>query len=279
MPLGPRQPMTVDEARKKIAEIDQPHLRRQCGAFTLRGVAQDGSEARFYRLNCKCWDCRRCGPRRAARYKYAIREIAQERKLTRFLTLTLDPKKVDSDKPVHYLRECWNMFRVYLRRKFGEAPQFIAVLEFQKNGMPHLHVITDRFIEQTWIKSTWEQIGGGMHVDIRSVDLHRVSNYLSKYPTKELLMSAPKRSRRITCSRGIRLNEKRPKKHNWALLKCPIKQIFSFVCGQATQIQVDTEGELQTFVLLNSDGEIYWSPDSRLLPEANAKNEGRHNGH
>ena len=40
-------------------------------------------------------------------------------------------------------------------------------------------------------------------VDIRYVDVHRVSRYLSKYLTKELLMSASLRSRRVTTSRGM----------------------------------------------------------------------------
>jgi hypothetical protein len=45
-------------------------------------------------------------------------------------------------------------------------------------------------------------VGGGRIVDIRLVDMHRISRYLSKYLTKELLLSAPKRSRRVTVSRG-----------------------------------------------------------------------------
>jgi hypothetical protein len=35
-------------------------------------------------------------------------------------------------------------------------------------------------------------------VDIKLVDVHRVSHYLSKYLTKDLLLSAPSRCRRVT---------------------------------------------------------------------------------
>jgi hypothetical protein len=224
-----------------------------CGAHSLRGTSLDGKETRFHRLNCRCWDCSYCGPKRAARYKYAIRDAATELRLTRFLTLTLDPKKVTGD-PVVYLRECWNKFRVYLRRGYGESPKFIAVLEFQKEkpgnpGLPHLHILTDRFIHQEWIKRTWQKIGGGMHVDIRLVDLHRVANYLSKYLTKDLLLSAPKRTRRVTTSRGICLNKKTEKKHRWVRLRAPINRLYEMYAAHALDLEYDEDEMLRSFVV------------------------------
>jgi hypothetical protein len=71
-------------------------------------------------------------------------------------------------------------------------------------GMPHLHIIIDRYIEQSWLKRAWMEAGGGEHVDIRGVSMRAVSHYLKKYLTKELLCSAPKRSRGVTVSRALR---------------------------------------------------------------------------
>src|SRR5437868_10009810 len=104
--------------------------RRYCGAYTLRGRHLSGRKTVYSRLHCRCWKCARCGPKRAAQYKHAISEIAERLRLTRFVTLTLDPAKIDGPA-VPYLRECFSKFRVYLRRKYGESPQYIAVLEFQ----------------------------------------------------------------------------------------------------------------------------------------------------
>lgn len=227
-----------------------------CGRFTAKGRSFDGSEVRYHRVNCKCWDCAYCGPRKAGAYKNRIRELAEHHKLTRFVTLTLDPKKLggDASDSVAYLRKCFDKFRTYLQRKFGRSIKYIAVLEFQKNGFAHLHLLVDRFIEQAWISQAWEALGGGSHVDIRMVDLHRVSRYLSKYLTKDLLMSAPKKSRRLTCSRGIQLLEKLGRRHKWTLLKESIRWVFGRRCAVAHDVELDRNDQLLSFVVPKLSG-------------------------
>ncbi len=130
-----------------------------CGCFTLAGQSLTGKETEFQRLNCKSWGCSYCGPRRARRYKHSIRRVADQLKLQRFVTLTLDPEKIEGDSVI-YLRETFNKLRTYLRRKYGSAPKYIAVLEFHENGKPHLHVLIDRFIEQAWLSAAWDGVGG-----------------------------------------------------------------------------------------------------------------------
>jgi hypothetical protein len=44
---------------------------------------------------------------------------------------------------------------------------------------------------EAWISQAWQSVGGCRIVDIRLVDIHRVGAYLSKYLTKDLLLSAP----------------------------------------------------------------------------------------
>jgi hypothetical protein len=221
--------------------------KRYCGRWTMRG--RNRKEEIYSRVSCKCWDCTHCGPRKAGRYKHAIRVAAEKHQLRRFCTLTLDPAIV-SDEPVRYIKACWAKFRTQLKRKFGEVPKFICVMEFQKQTqMPHLHILFDRYIEQPWIKSAWQAVGGGQHVDIRAVDLHRVSRYLSKYLTKELLMSAPKRSRRVTVSRGITLNEKKEKTHTWVMLDCTIFLMYRKLAALASKVVHGADAALQSFVI------------------------------
>ncbi len=125
------------------------------------------------------------------------------------LDFTLDPSKLqfvdDPGCAVPYLRKVWNKFREYLRREFGVTPSFIAVLEFTKAGVPHLHVLLDRGLAQRWISKTWDALGGGRICDVRHVTLANITRYLSKYLTKELLLSAPKGTRRLSTSRAIKL--------------------------------------------------------------------------
>ena len=219
-----------------------------CGLYTLVGKSLTDSKTQFQRLRCKCWGCSLCGPRRARRYRHGIRAVAEQLKLQRFLTLTLDPDKIEGD-PVAHLRHTFNKLRTYLRRKFGSAPKYIAVLEFHDNGKPHLHVLIDRFIEQAWLSAAWEAIGGGRIVDIRFVDLNRVSHYLAKYLTVDLLLSAPKGVRRVTCSRGIVLLEKSTQGHMWTLLKANILYLYSSLFRLAVQLGYDEEGTLASFVV------------------------------
>ena len=226
-----------------------PHLPlagrgKHCGRFTI--AALDGNRVVLRRVNCKCWDCGYCGPRKAKRYKWAIRHLAEKYQLNKFLSLTLDPKKIEGDA-VPYLREVFNKFRTYLRRKYGRSVSFIAVLEFQKNGNPHLHVLLNRYIPQPWIKKAWMAVGGGWAVDIRYVDIHRVSRYLSKYLTKELLLSAPKRSRRVTTSRDLRLIQEFPKTLSWVLLRMSVFALYEGLDQLAFAAKDDEEGILEAF--------------------------------
>jgi hypothetical protein len=175
--------------------------------------------------------------------------MAEARQLQRFLTLTLDPKKIEGD-PIRYLNAAFAKLRVYLQRKYGAAPQYIRVLEFQKNGNPHFHILIDRYIDLEWIRSAWVAVGGGFMVDIRLVDVHRVSRYLSKYLTKQLLMSAPFRSRRVTTSRGIKLFEKQPSEFKWELLRVSIYRLRHMYEGSVITELADEDGLLESFTAI-----------------------------
>src|ERR1043166_761176 len=137
----------INRYTRDLAELHKQGRKRYCGMRTLKGEAAN-SVTRFIRLDCKTWGCAYCAPKKAKRYKAAIREIAEREQLNRFLTLTLDPRKIEGS-PVRYLRRVFNKFRVYLLRKHGQSIKYIAVLEFHKNGNPHLHILLDRFIKHT----------------------------------------------------------------------------------------------------------------------------------
>lgn len=224
---------------------------KHCGRYTVRGQTPTSAEMRFHRVNCKSWNCSYCGPRRAKRYKRAIREAAEALALQRLLTLTLDPAKIEGD-PVQYLNKLFAMLRVYLGRKYGTSIQYIRILEFQTNGNPHLHILIDRYIAREWIQSAWVAVGGGRMVDIRYVDVHRVSRYLSKYLTKELLMSAPLRSRRVTTSRGIRLLKQTPTETTWTLVKVPISRLFEVYGRAVSAVWFDQDQMLESFTAILS---------------------------
>lgn len=150
-------------------------------------------------------------------------------------------------RSIAHIRKCWGKLRVYFHRKFGAAPRYVAVLEFQKvTGLAHLHIATDRWIDQAWAKEAWQALGGGQHVDIRHIDAHRAGAYLSKYLSKELLLSAPPGVRRVTTSRSIKLDEKKPTEYLWQVFKTQIDRFFVMFRESAIEV-VQSEGELESF--------------------------------
>ncbi len=234
---------------------------------------------RFLRLRCRCWACSICGPRKANKYRGQILRAVTRHKLTRMLTLTLDVRKfatreqqeiffahLETQKAlgtacqcatcthlqaasVAYIRGCWNKLRVSLIRRFGVAPKYVAVLEFQQfTGMAHLHIVIDRFIPQAWAKEAWQAVGGGQHVDIRHADAHRIAPYLAKYLSKEMLLSGPPGMRRVTTSRSIKLNEKKRSDYSWEVCRASIDRVYVFFSDIATEA-VHSDGELESFAI------------------------------
>lgn len=139
---------------------------------------------------------------------------------------------------------------------------FIRVLEYQQNGNAHFHVLLKDYVSQAWVSEAWSALGGGRIVDIRRVDMHRVSHYLSKYLTKQMLIHAPKRARRVTTSNGIRLLEKQPSDFEWRLMRIPILTLLGFHRSHVTRIVPDAEGYLVEFETIEnaSDEPLCESP-------------------
>jgi hypothetical protein len=233
---------------------------KHCGRFSIRGRDARTNKLCFRRVNCNSWTCPYCGPRKAKRAKRAIRDLAAQLGLCYFLTLTIDPSQLrEGEDATKHLQETFDKFRTYLRRKFGEAPAYIRVVEFTEKGLPHYHILTDRYIEQQWISQTWDQLGGGRIVWIKRARIQKIAHYLAKYLTKELLLSAPKGTRRITSARSVKLFPKYQSEIDWELLRTSIWFLLQRVSRTAfdrneIETEPDEEGFLKAFSITLSDG-------------------------
>lgn len=183
---------------------------------------------------------------KAAWMRRRIGELAREHGLNRFLTLTLDPSKLEGQDGGRYLRGVWAKFRTYLRRQYGTAPKFISVVEATKAGTPHLHLLLDRYLPQHWISDKWSRLGGGRIVFIEQVhDLEKCGWYLGKYLTKEMIGSDAGLLRRVTTSRGIRLQVPR-EGTTWDVMFAPLEEMRRRVVdGEADEL--DERGRLKFF--------------------------------
>jgi hypothetical protein len=227
---------------------------KYCGRLSIKGKDPKTNRTVYRRINCGSWSCSYCGPRRAKRARIAIRTVAEELNLRYFLTLTLDPKKLeDCECAVRHMRTAFNKFREYLRRKYDAPPRYICILEFTQRGVPHLHILFDRYIEHAWISKTWDRLGGGKVVLIKQVTVKRVARYLSKYLTKELLLSAPKGTRRITTARTIKLFPKFNSGIAWELIRESIWSLLTIYRAAAFTRQLD----LFRFIVMQFDKENF----------------------
>jgi hypothetical protein len=196
-----------------------------CGCFSVGGPGTEGTY-QAVRLNCKSWSCAYCGPRRARRLKRSIVEQSQLHGLDRFLTLTLDPKKGTPEESWDRIKKAWAKFRVSLARKVGKGFQYLWVVEAQKNGYAHLHILIDRYVPQAWIKHAWDAVGGGSIVHIERSDVRKSGPYLAKYLTKGFNEGLKVGQRRYGSSRGVFLGVKSlAAKGTWVLIKTPLEAL------------------------------------------------------
>jgi hypothetical protein len=218
--------------------------RFECGSFTVAGPLKDKPGICGHkRLMCRSLRCTICQNKRLHQLRAAIAELAHEHRLTQFVTLTLDPKKIGKpEESARYIKNCWRKMRVVLQRHFGDSIPFIAVLEFQKSGFAHLHVLVSVLIQRAWLSEAWQSIGGGRIVDVRTVDVHRVSAYLTSYlvgsKIEHTLLRLPLRSRIFSTSRGLSLSAKK-QRAGWWLIRQAIETVWNFCPNPANERYTD----------------------------------------
>ncbi len=250
-----RRAMATRRCRRRGVDHEgEPAAKRlPCGSYSVSKPRDDGTRE-YARVGCKRWDCPSCGPKKQRQLVKAIRREAQAHGLTRFATLTLDPAKLAPDATpgdsIAHVRATWRKFRVYLQREFGDRVLFIAVIELTQAGRGHLHVLFARFIPQAWLSQSWNALGGGKVVDIRFVDVHRVTRYAAKYVAKSAVSDLPEGTRRFSTARAVKLfPPKAPE--GWVLVKMQLAHIAARLAGSLVA-QVDRPGVGVVWLLVTS---------------------------
>lgn len=136
-------------------------------------------------LYCRSWSCATCQPKRRAQLvAQAVRGTPNT-----FITLTLPSHwAARPDEAVKELSRAWRIIRKRdARRRNAKPVPFIAVVELQKNGTPHLHILCRaKWIDQKWLSECMTELLEAPIVDIRRIDnIGRVGAYVSKYMAKE----------------------------------------------------------------------------------------------
>lgn len=183
--------------------------RNKCNTFPDFYFYNPDTNARipFY---CKSWNCPTCGAIKRDKVINAMAEAAVKHRLSKHLTLTLDPKKLkEGENPYVYLRKTWNKMRVYLWRlgkKRGRRIKYELVvgMQYQNEDMPHRHILLNEYIPFKWLKKAWKAVGGGS-VFVRYVKVKHQKAFVKGYFSHALHDPHPSHTRRYATSQSIKL--------------------------------------------------------------------------
>lgn len=203
----------------------------------------------YLRLCCDNWPCKNCGPRKKMLLSKAIKKAVIKYDLTRFLTLTIDPESnYNTELLCNKIMAAWKKFRVHLGRDFSSPTSYIWVLELTESGIPHLHILLDRYIHKSWIYNKWCASGGGIVTKMEHInesEISRTVNYLLKQFTSSS-KKLPVGRHRYQTSRNIKLKKPRIRK-GWKFTSGTIESHFEKASNRVTSIKHDENGKLIYF--------------------------------
>jgi hypothetical protein len=223
--------------------------RNFCGLHSLGGRLEgpNGTTYRTTRLLCKSWSCPQCAAKRARKLKKAIVEQSRTHGLDRFLTLTMDPSKGTAEESWPQIKIVWKKFQTYLTRKQGKGFKFLWVIEAQKNGYAHLHILLNQYLDQAWIKKVWDRLGGGRIVFITRANVAQAGPYLAKYLSKGFDGGLKPGQRRYGSSRSVNLGASGAKTGKWVCWKLSLELLYARAQGTLVKEWRNFEGLLDGF--------------------------------
>lgn len=185
-----------------------------CRKFAVTALGIEGSKLKIktYFLPCNSWSCPECAKRKARRVAKTTKK-GLEGETIRFVTLTMCPSK-NLTESARNIKEAWNRLRLAITRRFGTFKYVWTIEGHKSTGMPHLHILLNKYIPQKWLSRSAYRAGFGYVADIRKVKTNDAFDYVVKYlgkglgsKTLERIMKE-QRLRRWSKSRSIKTDEK-----------------------------------------------------------------------
>lgn len=188
----------IKESKKRLKgkkfriRINKPAFCRSRAIALIETNENKVNKIKYTGIPCNFWTCPDCCIKKALQVKYLLRDVIKLNNLNCFLTLTLDPKKIPTDyiDDTHkYITKIFNHFITILKRhkvnKSNLELKYVWVIEFQKNGNAHMHILFNKFLPIKVIRSLWLHVGGGVQMKAEQADsLIGISNYISDYIVK-----------------------------------------------------------------------------------------------
>ncbi len=160
----------------------------------------DTDTGELINVRCNTYACEYCGKKMRQRLYSAIHGYIREWQYIRMWTFTVKSAvfRNNADVGNKLISKIWHTFITYCRRSSELSDvsrnfNYIKLLEFHQSGLPHLHVIVDRYLRWNVIQSLWEKAirrytDLSCHVGHCSVtfgtNAKGAARYVAKYVTK-----------------------------------------------------------------------------------------------
>jgi len=172
----------------KIAKAQQAFARGarsglpDCGhGFVALQDSQTG-EVAFLPIRCHKWACPYCSTFKLLEAQATARAGHPQR----HIVLTLKPRpEISLKDQVAFIRSKFRLLVERIRRTHGPF-QYMAALELQKNGPPHLHILArGPYVSQRWLAGAWRRLTGAFIVHVGAVTrtenaVRELTKYLAK---------------------------------------------------------------------------------------------------
>jgi len=208
-----RDSLSVETEQSALADhVDLSDDRDDSDRYDCRHVYRnmelESDEGQTAPFRCNSWECYCCSHKMRSNLIEELDRLVDERpELRRLLTLTLDPAKAPENQAEQhrYLTDRFNALRTELKDRFPDL-SYVWIREEGESNNPHLHLLVDRYLEQSELSRLASRVGLGHIVDIRRVNARNAAKYLTKYLTKGAFYGLPDGTRRYGSSADIDLN-------------------------------------------------------------------------
>ncbi|QQS61530.1 MAG: protein Rep [Candidatus Moraniibacteriota bacterium] len=125
------------------------------------------------------------------------RRVNANSQLIKFLTLTFKENETDIEKS----NRVFNLFTQRMKDRFPEF-QYLAVLEFQKRGAIHYHLLCNlRYIKKKELEKIW----GQGFIDIKRIKhVSNLGRYICKYLQKDMFDERMFGKKKFFCSQNLK---------------------------------------------------------------------------
>ncbi|MCE9545155.1 MAG: hypothetical protein K8T25_06515 [Planctomycetia bacterium] len=210
------RPSSLELLKDDCNNDNQPASNSQHNKHKNQIVLSD--EIREVPCSCRSWYCKWCMGWMGRKLRDRVCELFGTFKGLRMLSLTVDRERFNCPEAAYLevgQRRKLGVLMQHLRRaKLLHSPRYFYVLEFQKAGWPHWHLVVDAdFIDHSIVDRNWgigfvwisrgEQFENGVHAG------RYVSKYLTKAPRVGFptwVLQSHRQIRRFGASRGMRLD-------------------------------------------------------------------------